>query len=339
MELKGGPQGISRNQEPIVDTSGARETVPQEWPALRADAPGRVRTIHGLSALPVMVLLWFAPKRMGPFVAAAGWHAAVWAGLIGIGVGFGLPACGIDTTVAETYTGPWYLVFRLSTPSSNFTLSEVPRAPLAALVALIHTGASNPGWSATSGYTLLLILAAIPASLLALAAALMPFAAAGERLTPLFGRCMRLVLWSMTVLIPIGLAVSFWPWVLDHFIVAAPSPLDRPREMDELINVGNGAALLALVAITALGLWWLAILWRSGLRYAGAADGPAWRPRTPRCQKCGYIIATLRLDARCPECNHPVADSVARLRRKTKPTRWRLFTASLRDAISFAQRG
>jgi hypothetical protein len=160
----------------------------------------------------------------------------------------------------------------------------------------------------------------------------MPFAAAGERLRLLFGRCLRLVLWSITILIPVGLVALYWPWVLDHLVGVIPSNDDQEMR-DQIANNRNSITLAALFAFA---LWWLLILWRSGLCYAGPADGPAWRPRTPRCGKCGYNIATLRLDARCPECNHPVADSVARLQRKMKPTRWRLFIASLRDVLPSA---
>jgi hypothetical protein len=327
------------DRKSINEISSPSETVPLEWPAMRADSPPPVRTIRGLPALPAMVLLWFAPKRMGPFVAAAGWHAAVWASLIGIGIGLGLPACGIVVKWISPRSGPCYLEFGLGTASSEVTLDEMPRAPLAALVAVIHTEASKPGWSAASGCVFLLTFAAIlVASFLALAATLMPFAAAGEPLARLFGRCLRLVLWSMTILIPIGVLALYWPRVLDYLVSAAPPYADQEVEQ-AITKIRNNINNITLFVLLGLGVWWLWVLWRSGLRYAGPADGPAWRPRTPRCRKCGYIIATLRIDARCPECNHPVADSMAWVQRRSKPTRLRLFTASVRDAMAFGKRG
>jgi hypothetical protein len=310
------------------ETTKPIDVVPLEWPAMCTAAPTPVRAIRGLPALPAMLLLWFAPKRIGPFVAAAGWHAAIMASLIGMGLGLGLFASRIDSRREWTVDNVRYIAYEFNSPKSEQTLAEAPRVPLAALVLLAYSDASNRD----SASVLPLILAAIPLGLLSLAVLLMPLAAAGERLTLLVGRCLRLTLWSTTTLIPLGVAMQWWPWGLDYFAPPYSSGL-RPSDNP----VGDFCNRIMVIALLAFALWWLFVLWRSGLRYAGPADGPAWRARTPRCGNCGYNIATLRVDARCPECNQLVADSVARLQRKTKPTRWRLFVASLREAMRFGE--
>lgn len=301
-----------------------------ELPSMLADAPPSVGAIRGLSALPKMFLLWIVPKRIGPSLAKASWPAAVLAFLIAVGLGLGLLAFELLTTYPVTAGRPGFIIVKFSLPQAELTASEMVRAPFVAIVTVIHT---TTGLSTTATTTLLILLA-VPVALLALAVLMMPLAAAGERLGLLFQRCLRLTLWSTSTLIPLGVVSLCWPWFLDYLGLQGPAT--------EVITLGSTSGpderqRFTVYALILFVLWWLFVLWRSGLRYAGPADGPAWRPMTPRCARCGYIIAMLRLDARCPECNHPIADSVAHLRRKASFTHWRAFRASLGDAFRFGQ--
>jgi hypothetical protein len=319
------------NHGTTIEPGGAAELVPLELPPIGGEPQPLVTKVHGLSSLPRVFLLWLAPKRTGTLLAGAGWHAAILAAAISAGLGLGLLTFELLTTVSIPYGTPGVFTFSVGMPRSELTVAEALRAPFVSLATIIHTATGSPA----TGGTASIILGLIPVGLLAVAVLMMPLVAAGERLGLLFGRCLRLVLWNTSTLIPLGVASFWWPSLLDRLgvagrtegLFAAAPPFLSDREQ---------ATIFALVLFA---LWWLLILWRSGLRYTGPADGPAWRPRTPRCRKCGYNIATLRVDARCPECNHPVADSVARLQRKMKPTRWRLFVASLRDALPSAKEG
>ena len=58
-------------------------------------------------------------------------------------------------------------------------------------------------------------------------------------------------------------------------------------------------------------------------RYVGPPDGPAFSPRKPRCDDCGYPIVGIPLDTKCPECGLPVRDSLSGGRRR--PTPWHRF--------------
>ena len=55
-------------------------------------------------------------------------------------------------------------------------------------------------------------------------------------------------------------------------------------------------------------------------RYVGKPDGPAFAPREPRCETCGYTLVKLRPETRCPECGTSVRDSLSGGRRQ--PTVW-----------------
>ena len=52
----------------------------------------------------------------------------------------------------------------------------------------------------------------------------------------------------------------------------------------------------------------------------GPADGPAFAPREPRCDACGYTLIKLPLGSNCPECGLANRDSLPGGRRR--PTVW-----------------
>ena len=270
------------------------DVVPGTLPAARGDAPGAVCTIPGLPALPGMILLWFSPKRAGASLAAAGWGAAITAHIVTLAVGWGLILWAeTDMMLNPVGATPWAFGTELGAP--HMTWSECLRGPLAAWATGLHFDTAGPGGWAQP----LLTFAGIEVGVVLLAVFLMPFAAAGEPGGRLFGRCLRLTWWSTTMMIPLGLG-----WLLDPLCRRL---LALPDEWHPVDFAGLGL----------FGVWWLIVWLRSGYRYAGPADGPAWQPRTPRCEKCGYAIVGLPVTTNCPECARPVKESLPE--RRTAP--------------------
>jgi len=269
--------------------------VPDEWPPIRSDTPASVRTVRGMFALPGMVLLWFFPKTMGVRLAASGWRPAIAAHLLALTIGAGLivwaevfPAYN-PVGMAPVTMGRWFFSFEVEYPAPTMTVAEILIGPFAALATLAHastglgTGAMQFAW----------LVPAIAAGVCLLAMALMPFANAGESTKALYGRCVRLVLWCTTLLIPLGVA-----WLLEPMFC-------RWLELPNVWKPEDFAGL-GLFAI-----WCLAIMLRSCGRYAGSAEGPAWQPRTPSCVGCGYLVARIPVTTNCPECGMPVAVSLS----------------------------
>lgn len=270
-------------------TCNEGSVVPEHWPSARSDAPCRAWAIHGLFALPGMLLLWIAPKRVGASLAASGWRAAVVAHVLAMALGVGM------SIWAELYNPLW------STRSANSWLSGIPRSiasaaqlpwsewvrgPFAALASWAHR-------SGAGGFAqVLLTVLGVEAAAVLVAVAIMPLASAGEGAARLFGRCLRMTWWSTTVMIPIGIA-----WLMD--------PMIRPT-----LGLPPYWHPVDYIGLSVVGLLWLFILLRSTRRYPGPAEGPAWTPCTPRCESCGYTISHLPDTTNCPECGRPVADSL-----------------------------
>lgn len=301
------------------------ERVPVELPPMRTDTPRPVRTVRGLRSLPGMVGLWFMPGRVGPALTASGWWAALAAHLLALTLGFGLIAYALISRAAWGLGAPGVITFQYNVPESGLTVSEGVRAPFATLALVVHAHAAAPG----SVGKIVLILAVIAAIVLVLTLITMPSAAAGEHLGLLFGRCLRLTLWSTTMLIPLGIGWLLWPLILDR-LGLAPPPIE-PVFFGTRPEVDDPGRPLTLGALVAFAIWWLIVLFRSGRRYAGPPDGPSWRPESPRCAKCRYIIAGIALDSRCPECGEPVAPSSEKCRRSLKFSRRNAFVRAVRD--------
>lgn len=267
------------------------EMVPEYWPSARSDTPRPARTIHGLFALPGFLLLWIVPKRVGASLAASGWRAAIGAHVLAMALGGGL------ILWAEMYNPlrstrpvpPWQSrSIPLSVGVGQLPWSDWVRGPFAALALWAHGSGIGAGGFARA----LLILLGIEASVALVAVGLMPLAAAGEGAARLFGRCLRLTWWSTTLMIPLGIA-----WLMH--------PVIRPK-----LGLPPGWHPFDYICLSAIGLLWLSILLRSTRSYAGPAEGPAWTPRTPRCESCGYTIAHLPRSGNCPECGRPLIDSL-----------------------------
>ncbi|MHC4066102.1 MAG: hypothetical protein ACYSUI_16625 [Planctomycetota bacterium] len=265
--------------------------MPNDWAPARSDTPKSLRTLRGLPALPGMVLLWFSPRHIGVRLAAAGWRAAIAAHLLGLILGIGVilwhELLPMNNPVPVQQIVPGFAIGReLPVPQASWP--EYLRGPFAAIAVILHAG-SGPGGNIA---TLILLLAGLETAVVVLAVALMPFAAAGEPAGGLFGRCVRLTWWSTTMLIPLGIG-----WVLES-------------RWQRVLGVPGWWDPVDYAALSLLAVWWLTVWLRSGYRYAGPPDGPAWQPRIPRCEKCGYEIVGLPTSTNCPECAQPVVDSL-----------------------------
>ena len=274
------------------------EMVPDAWPPITREAPRPTLKIRGLVALPGMVLLWFMPKRVGACLAGAGWRPAIVAHLLSLTLGLGL-AYWMEHIV-PLYNPKSAMFFDLPPrPFPEMPIGEMLRLPFASLVISVHGGTAT-----TAGVMqFLAMLGGLEIALVVVALAMMPYAAAGETARRLFGRCLRLTWWSLTILIPLGFG-----WLLDPWWRAT-------------IGLSNAWHSIDYMMLALAGVWWLMVLLRSGYRYAGPAEGPAWEPRTPRCESCGYIIARLATTGRCPECGRPIADSLPGRRATVSPIR------------------
>jgi hypothetical protein len=295
---------------PTMAVPGDRDMVPSELRPVRSDAPPRVWTIRGLAILPAMIPLWLVPRRIGASLAAAPWRAAIAAHLVALLVGYGL------VVWAESY---WmYTPFSVTMdpserdrPWPQISISEHIRMPFTVLVMAAHSQAAGGGSMPSPAVMFLLVELGV----LLWAVVLMPFAAAGECIGPLFGRCLRLAWWSTTLAIPLGIGWRFAPRAHQWLGYQSPNnwqPVDFP-------------------ALALFLLWWMFVLLRSGHRYAGPPAGPAWETRSPICESCGYIIAQIPRSTKCPECGRPVAESLPESRRPTAFASATSFRESLRS--------
>ncbi len=296
------------SDDAATTTTAATSFVPELFRAVRSDMPVSVRTLRGLPALPGMVLLWFFPRTMGVRLAASGWSAAIVAHLVGVILGAGLIVWAVEfpqfnpirmtqTVDPSALEGPDFH----EPPLRTMTAGELVRAPFAAIVAWLHEPATPGIWPEPLTTCMLILLVYVLGLLCALC--MMPFASAGEssgRFSGrLAGRCCRLMLWSTTMVIPLGIA---WMLRTPAIYQARGAP---PPDLNDWVF---GSLFL---------LWWFVVLVRSTGRYAGPAEGPAWEPREPQCEACGYNIAMLPVSTNCPECGRPVAESLPARRQPT----------------------
>ncbi len=291
---------------PTTPTPSNGNTVPEQLPALRQDQPEQPWALEGFFILPGMVLFWLLPKRVGPHLASAGWTSALLAHLIAVVYGFGLIAWATLYPDLTTTTGALGRVIRLPSSNGAMTADEWARAPVAALVSCLH--AAPPS---TVSQTTLWNLVFIELGVLGSAFLVMPFAAGGESVRQLFGRCLRMALWSSTILLPVGV---LW--------LARARSQDLPSITDDWIWLVTTVPVLP-------GMWWLFVLSRSCSHYTGPAHGPAWQPRAPRCERCGYNIAHLSVTSQCPECAFPICDSLLDKRYETSWARARGLTGRI----------
>jgi len=142
-----------------------------------------------------------------------------------------------------------------------------------------------------------------------LAVVVMPWCAGGDRAGSVFKRSLKNIYWSTTLSIPV--AVAWGPLiVLSEYIDGRWFAY-----MPEMLALAVACLLLVLPLVL-----FVRILIVGAGRYVGETVGPAFGPREPRCDECGYLIIGLPMEAKCPECATPVRDSLPGGRRK--PTEW-----------------
>ena len=74
--------------------------------------------------------------------------------------------------------------------------------------------------------------------------------------------------------------------------------------------------IVMFVTLTPIFLWIRSLLVGAS-RYVGPPAGPAFKPREPLCDQCGYCITGLNISADCPECGWPVRYSLPGGRRQS----------------------
>lgn len=271
------------------------EVLPEFWPVAAAPEVARAWWIPWPVAILLVPLLWVSPKRMGVHFAAVRWPGVILGHLLWTIYGIGC----VDLAYWAPHYG-WiaWLTGRapgqadpgLWPPPSAW---DIFRAPLALEAVWLGQTISSIevyllGWGAVLG---------VEVGLAAIGLLLMPYVTVGERIGPLIARCIKLTLWATTSAVPLGLALQ-----------AAVLKWEKSPE-----------TLPAIVVLICCGyVAWLLWMWRrSGLRYWGPAEGYAWQPRRPSCERCGYTLTGLTAAHRCPECGREVAESMPERRRLT----------------------
>lgn len=292
-----------------MDTkTGAAERLPEYWPEADSVIPLRAVWIPWPLAILLAPLMWIFPKTLGPHLARVRWPGVILAHLFWsiYGVGcymlafeprrYGLIAFITGRGHGQVDPDQWGAI----------SVWEVLRAPLAYYFKWDVADELGPwlsAWGLFLGIEMIIVL---------LGLLLMPWAAAGEKLHLLAGRCVKLTLLSTGALTMFGLAAQALTLGQKpiKFVLFSKTPELAIRPIFFFLFV----------------VVWIWILLRSLLRYAGPAEGPAWQPQRPTCEKCGYLITGLSPDAHCPECGQPVARSLPshRYRPAWATARWYL---------------
>lgn len=269
------------------------DTLPEYWPDDQPPEPVRAIWLPWPIAIVLAPLFWLMPKRMGPHFAAVRWPGIIAAHLLWATYGF---FCIVNAYANVDYSWAAYLSGQCPGQQSEIlypapTLSQIARSPLAVTAYM----PDDPM------FALAIAMAGAVVELgVALAAiTLIAYAVAGERELLLFARCLRLTWWSTTSLVVLGLALQV-------------------IELDLIWEPGTDSRLLATgVAVTLYVAWFVWLVIRSGLRYAGPAERPGRERRRPQCEQCGYTLTGLTADVCCPECGNPIADSLPGNRQPT----------------------
>lgn len=241
-----------------------------------------------ISFLKAMLLYWLMPARLGPHLAVSSWRRALAAHVVSILLA--LLVLSVPAVIALQHSYPGVR-----------TLHDF-RTLAAELV--IAAAAASTSWSIEP---LLLTLAAVPLSqvlIFGLAVSLMPWCAGGDSAGSVLRRSLKNVYWTTTLLLPIALLYGFL-WQSESF--------DRSGLPEWL------AGVIVLLLVGIVGLLMPRALLTGASRYVGPPDGPAFKPRQPRCDDCGYLIIGLPLDTNCPECGTPVSASLPGGRRGPLP--------------------
>lgn len=264
-----------------VETPHVASLLPQT-----ADRPRLARKVFFPLGL---VLYWIIPGRVGPHLVVGSFRRALLAHVLSL-VAMALVALAL---VFSTELLP------------KLQAMETLRQELAMLIFQLALESAGTPWSWMPVVVVLLSVPVFELAFVLLGAMAMPWAAGGDAPLSVFLRSVKNVYWSTTALVlPFtGAALA----IADdhrHFL-----PLDRWNV--EIVTLLPAAVLLLL---------WARCLMVGAREYVGEPKGPAFAPREPRCEGCGYLLIGLPVEASCPECSLPVWDSLPGGRRR--PTPW-----------------
>ncbi len=289
--------------------SNIDDFVPEAWPAPAEPATVETRPISWLLFPFTPVLIVLRPTAIGVRLARSSWPKAVLAHLMSL-LAIWAMAVAVEVILDDSFTGQWSSYtsrWRFESVSwERLTPGEKLRFPFAAVVTTLYDGpgdidAATVGIAAASAHGGCWLIALLA----------MPLFAICERPRKLFGRCLKLSLWSTVCFAP-AMAVGA------IFFVAAAT--DVPGRWDDWLRtvvvdkvVASGLVLLFVVP------WWFGVLTRLAARPPQPASSSGWAPPPPRCGGCGYTIIGLPTRGRCPECGRAVSDSMPDARR---PPAW-----------------
>ncbi len=271
--------------------AGANEPTSSKYVApllpTTAVAPEPARRVNFFKAL---VLYWLLPGRYGPHLAVA----SIWRGLAAHGIAI-LSACAAAVVP---------VLIERSEGQAGLYAMRVVVAQYAMELAHRSTVASWPRAIA--------VASVIPISqvvVLILATVAMPWCGGGDSAGSVWRRSVKNAYWSTTIVIPIAV------------VIAAVRIAWQAGWWDEESDLGETTLLaLILAAVIVPIVLFVRMLIVGAGRYVGEPAGPAFGPREPRCDDCGYLIVHLPIETSCPECGLPVRDSLPGGRRQ--PTGW-----------------
>ncbi|MBN1513014.1 MAG: hypothetical protein JXB13_13445 [Phycisphaerae bacterium] len=281
-----------------VDTKPSAYVAAQLPPTAPLPAPRR--KINFLLAL---LVHWLIPGRFGPHLAAGSTARACLATIVSLS--FVVGAVIVHEIQEERRFARPHVASPYSRSSSRERLAEeILRG------AAQSTGA-NWSWMPFIGVASTPLL--IELGLLIFATALMPWAAGGDRAWSVWKRSVRNVHWSLTILVPVAAVVAVLACINVNW--------DHWQRWPDAVIISIGIVVFLTPVILLLRMWFV-----GAHRYVGPPDGPAFAPREPLCDACGYAIVHLPLETRCPECGLPVRESLPGGRRRPTPwveRRWR----------------
>ena len=254
-----------------------------------AEAPEPRRRISFLKAV---LLFWLLPRRYGPHLAVASMGRAVAAHVVSL-------------LLAAFILG----VSSLADLQDDWTGFRGLRVALASFVLEAAAASAGSTWSWLMALAVIGFLPLVQVFIVLLGGAAMPWAAGGDRASSVWKRSVKNAYWSTTILITIA-------------VYAVAVRLGAKHPIFEGLREGTAIFIGILVAGIGALLFvaWLRMLLAGAHRCVGPADGPAFAPREPHCDDCGYLIVGLPLENNCPECGLPVGESLPGGRRQ--PTKW-----------------